>query len=102
MSGRRLLRLSGTGGLSCMQAHALETLEYDALLDQLARHAQSPLGRARALALAPSGDPKHITAELRRTTETVRYLNERGRFGLGGLADPQPPLHTLPLAGRRP
>ncbi len=82
-----------------MLAESLDALEYDALRDYLARHAQSPLGRARALALEPSSDPVAIRLELGRTTEAVRYLNEVGRFGLGGLADPEPLLDRLRVAG---
>jgi DNA mismatch repair protein MutS2 len=82
-----------------MRPETLETLEYDALLEHLARHSQSPLGRARALALEPSTDPAVVVAEIARTTEAVRFLSVRGRFGLGGLADPEPLLGRLRIAG---
>ncbi len=82
-----------------MRAETFEALEYGALREHLARHAQSPLGRDRALALAPSTEVAAIRADLGRTTEATRYLSEVGRFGLGGLADPEPLLARLRIAG---
>jgi DNA mismatch repair protein MutS2 len=82
-----------------MLPETLEALEYDALRDHLARHSQSPLGRARALALDPSTDVARIRADLGRTTAARRYLKEVGRLGLGGLADPEPLLARLRVSG---
>src|SRR3954471_2788639 len=82
-----------------MRLQTFDALEYDALREHLARFAQSPLGRARAIALEPSTDVAHIRRELGRATEAVRYMAERGRFGLGGLADPEPLLGRLRVAG---
>lgn len=84
---------------SAMRRETLEALEYGALLDRLARHAQSPLGRDRALALAPLTDVAAIRAEVGRTTEAVRYLDTVGRFGLGGLAEPEELLGRLRVSG---
>ena len=84
-----------------MQAETLEALEFDALREHLAGRAQSPLGRARALALAPSTDVAAIRAEVARTSEAVRYIVERGRFGLGGLEDPEPLVDRLRIGGIR-
>ncbi len=39
-----------------MQAETLDALDFDLLREHLAGRAQSPLGRARALELAPSTD----------------------------------------------
>lgn len=82
-----------------MNLETLETLEFEALREHLAGHAQSPLGRARALAVAPSTDRDVVRRGLQRTSEAKRYLAERGRFGLGGLADPEPLLGALSVAG---
>jgi DNA mismatch repair protein MutS2 len=82
-----------------MQAETLDALEFDVLREHLARRAQSPLGRARALALAPSTDAAAIRAGVARTSEAVRYMAERGRFGLGGLAEPEPLVERLRVGG---
>lgn len=82
-----------------MHRETHEALEYDALCEHLARHAQSPLGRVRALALEPSTNPLAIRRALGRTTEAARYLNEQGRFGLGGLVEPEALLARLRIGG---
>ncbi len=82
-----------------MLQETVQALEYDALREHLARHAQSPLGRARALSLKPLVDVAAIRTELGRSSEARRYLNEVGRFGLGGLADPESLLGRLRIAG---
>ena len=84
-----------------MRLGTLEALEYDALLERLAGHSQSPLGRRLALELEPSTDVAAIRLALGRTTEAARYMAERGRFGLGGLADPEPLLASLRVGGVR-
>lgn len=82
-----------------MNSEARGALEYGALREHLARHTQSPLGRALALDLEPLTDRLAIRRALGRTTEASRFLNDRGRFGLGGLADPEPLLDRLRVAG---
>ncbi|MCC6745340.1 MAG: endonuclease MutS2 [Acidobacteria bacterium] len=82
-----------------MNSEALGALEFGALRETLARHTQSPLGRAIALGVEPSTGRVAIRRALGRTTEASRFLNERGRFGLGGLADPGPLMDRLRVAG---
>lgn len=82
-----------------MSSEAREALEFEALKEQLARHTQSPRGRALALGIEPMTDRLAIRRALGRTTEASRFLNERGRFGLGGLADPEPLIARLRVAG---
>ena len=82
-----------------MSSEAREALEFEALREQLARHTQSPRGRALALDIEPMTDRLAIRRALGRTTEASRFLNERGRFGLGGLADPEPLIARLRVAG---
>src|SRR5215207_8947434 len=95
---RTLLRSTQSKG-SHMRLQTFDALEYDALREHLARFTQSPLGRSRALALEPSTDVARIRLELGGATEAVRYMAEHGRFGLGGLADPEPLLDRLRVAG---
>lgn len=82
-----------------MNSEARGALEFQALREQLARHTQSPLGRSRALELQPTADRLAILRALGRTSEASRFINVRGRFGLGGLADPEPLLDRLRVVG---
>lgn len=94
-----LVCLTSRGPVPTMREQTFETLEYDALRDQLARHVQSPLGRALALALEPSIDRARILRDLGRTSQAAQFLAERGRLGLGGLAEPGPLLDRLRIVG---
>src|ERR1044071_7254524 len=82
-----------------MNDRTFQTLEIDNLLNLVARHVQTPLGRKRALALRPSTDREWIERELRRTTECVDYLTTGGAFGLGEVRDPDASLIELQIAG---
>lgn len=82
-----------------MDDRTFKTLELDALVALLAGHVQTPLGRRRALDLAPSTDLEWINRELDRTTECVDYFNTGGVFGLGNLTDPEESLAKLQVAG---
>jgi len=82
-----------------MDQHTFDTLELQALLDLLARHVSTPLGRARALNLRPSKDRSAIERALSLTTECVRYLEAGQRFGLSGIEDPDPSLARLQVEG---
>lgn len=82
-----------------MDERTFKTLELDSLINLLARHVQSPLGRKRALALLPYTDRDHINLELDRTTECENYLRTGGSFGLGDLVDPSDSLAELHIEG---
>ena len=61
-----------------MQPTALRALEFDRVREALAREAATPLGRARAEALAPSTTPGDVQRLLTLTTE-ARDLQQDGR-----------------------
>ncbi len=82
-----------------MDERTFQTLELDGLVNLLARHVQSPLGRRRARALTPSVDREHINRELDLTTEASDYLTSGGAFGLGEINDPANSLAQLQVAG---
>lgn len=82
-----------------MEQHTFETLELGALLDLLARHVQTPLGRGRALGLKPTNDRTAIDRALDLSTECVRFLDTGQRFGLMGIEDPEPSLSRLQVEG---
>ena len=82
-----------------MDDRTFETLELGALVELLARHVHSALGRKRALALRPSTDPAEINRALDLTTECAHYLSSGERFGLSGIEDPEPSIAQLQIEG---
>lgn len=82
-----------------MDERTFKTLELDALVNLLARHVQTPLGRKRAIALLPSTDRDHINRELDVTTECADYLATGGAFGLADVSDPEASLAQLQVVG---
>jgi DNA mismatch repair protein MutS2 len=82
-----------------MDERTFKTLELDALVNLLARHVQTPLGRKRALALAPMTDRDRVNHELDLTTECANYFTTGGTFGLNEVADPESSLAELRVAG---
>jgi DNA mismatch repair protein MutS2 len=82
-----------------MDERTFKSLEFEALVALLARHVQTPLGRKRAAALAPSIDRTNINEELDRTTDCANYLSTGGAFGLSDLADPEDSLAELQVEG---
>lgn len=82
-----------------MDERTFKTLELDALINLLARHVQTPLGRRRVHALAPVTDGGQINHGLDLTTEGTNYLTTGGAFGLNEVADPESSLAELRVAG---
>ena len=82
-----------------MDVRTFNTLELDALVALLARHVQTPLGRKRALALAPMTEPGSVNQALDLTTECSDYFKTGGSFGLGDVADPTASLAELRVVG---
>jgi DNA mismatch repair protein MutS2 len=82
-----------------MDSRTFEALELGSLIELLARHVQTPLGRKRVLELQPSTDREQILDSLEITTEAAEYLKTGGGFGLGGIEDPEPALAQLAVEG---
>ena len=82
-----------------MDNRTFKTLDFESLVNLLARHVQTPLGRKRVIALLPSSDRAHIDRELDRTTECANYLSTGGAFGLGEIEDPEESLSQLQVEG---
>ncbi|MFZ5898776.1 MAG: endonuclease MutS2 [Bacillota bacterium] len=68
-------------------ARTLERLEFNKILERLARHVSSPLGREGALALTPTSDLASITRMLAETGEAVLLLRLDPTAELGGWYD---------------
>lgn len=82
-----------------MQARALRALEFDVVLERLARHALTPLGRDRALALEPLTDAAAIVDALALTSEAVAYRAAGGSLALSASDDLDQILEGLSVGG---
>src|SRR5215471_4930790 len=92
-----------------MQATALRALEFDRIREALAHEALTPLGRARAVALEPSGDAAEVARRLALTAESVAFVRDDGSLAvsapedleviLRGLEVGDGPLEPLALLG---
>ena len=82
-----------------MDPHSIATLELSSLLDLVARHSQTPLGRERVLNLKPAADRSEIEYALDLTMECIAFLESGQRFGLSGIADPETSFMRLQVEG---
>src|SRR3978361_376501 len=82
-----LLSRSAPESLSTLRETSATALEWTRLRDHLAGRTQSPLGRARVLALEPSRDLQIIERAQQLTAELRIFLAAGGTFGFGGLFD---------------
>jgi DNA mismatch repair protein MutS2 len=82
-----------------MSGHALEVLEFERVLERVARRASSDLGRERVRALRPRARREDIVRELGRVASVMRFLAERPEWSLGALPDVRGPLAQLATEG---
>jgi DNA mismatch repair protein MutS2 len=92
-----------------MQAAALRALEFDRIREVLSREALTPLGRARARALAPAIEAGEVVAALRLTSAAAAFTQGGGSLAVDapdGLLDilaaleiEDQPLDPLALVG---
>jgi DNA mismatch repair protein MutS2 len=82
-----------------MIGHALEVLEFERVLDRVARRASSELGRERVRSLRPRADREWIGRELARVGAAVRFRALRPDFALGPLPDVRASLAQLGTEG---
>lgn len=82
-----------------MNAHSLKILEFNFVLEALARKTGTPYGRAEALAITPSTSPA-VIAEQQAVTGEARKMLEAG-IGLdfGNVQDIRPALGALAAEG---
>lgn len=80
-------------------SQTLETLEYPAILAQLARHTAFSVSRELALALTPSSDVIEIRRRLRLTREARRLLDDHNDATIGGARDIRAALGRARLGG---
>ncbi|NNL29368.1 MAG: hypothetical protein HKO77_00005, partial [Gemmatimonadetes bacterium] len=82
-----------------MNAHALDVLEFERVLERVARRAASKPGRARIRALRPSDDPAFVRRELRRVTAVQRFVEDRPEWVPGVIPDVREDLSQLRVDG---
>jgi DNA mismatch repair protein MutS2 len=82
-----------------VDAETRRALEFDELLEQVARFACTRAGAAGVGALAPRIDVDEISAELQAVAEAREHLTAHGRLVPTGLPDPEPAFRRLTLAG---
>ncbi|MFN2974249.1 endonuclease MutS2 [Terriglobus aquaticus] len=74
-------------------------LEWERLRETIAGRTQSPLGRARVLAMEPGRDLRTIEQQQQLAQEMGRYLAVGGDFGFGGLFDANSLLDKARITG---
>jgi DNA mismatch repair protein MutS2 len=79
--------------------HALEVLEFERVLERVARRASSDAGKARILALRPMDDTESVSRELARVSATMRFVDAAPSWGLASIADVGPELAQLAAEG---
>jgi DNA mismatch repair protein MutS2 len=82
-----------------MSEHALEVLEFERVLERVARRASSELGRLRVRQLRPRTDRDEIVRELARVAAALRFQEERPEWGLGPIPDVTESLEQLSVEG---
>ena len=82
-----------------MQESVLKTLEYDKILQRVAEHAASSLGKERVLALRPSADRNVILQAQEETADALRLLLAFGNPPLFGIYPIRAALKRASLGG---
>ena len=89
------------GSILDIDRESRESLEFDGLLELVAGHAATDLGRRRIRGLSPSSDPLAVADRLAAVAETARFVEVHGLVVGSGLQDPLPSLERLRVAGAR-
>jgi DNA mismatch repair protein MutS2 len=85
--------------LLLMNEQAFATLEYDRARALVRRGAQTPMGRARAEALAPFDDLASLRRELTALAETIELRRRGVSWSFSEMADPAEALARLRIEG---
>ena len=70
-----------------MTTHALEVLEFERVLERVARHASSEAGRSHIRSLRPSSEAQWIRRELRRVRAVRDLIEASENWALGPIPD---------------
>lgn len=82
-----------------MNDQAFGTLEYEGARALVRRYAQTPVGRARAEALAPLSSAEEVRRALRAVSECVELRARGARWSFSELSDPAEAIARLRIEG---
>ncbi|HEX8177934.1 MAG TPA: Smr/MutS family protein [Pyrinomonadaceae bacterium] len=82
-----------------MNEQAFAVLEYEELRALVRRYAQTPMGRARAAALAPLGDAHAVRRALAGVAEALELRRRGAGWSFSELADPTDALARIRIEG---
>ena len=80
-----------------MNNKALKTLEYTKIIEMLAAHASSPLGKIRCEDLLPSCSPGEIEYKQEQTQDALSRLFQKGNINFGRAKDIRDSLKRLEI-----
>ena len=78
--------------MSIVNEKAFRDLEFDRLKERLKAFASSPLGETALAALTPFENRSDLEQETAAVREAIAFLEQKGRFSLGGVTDLTPIL----------
>src|SRR5579859_4581197 len=78
---------------------AVQTLEFEAVREQLARHSSFSAGRELALALLPTSELGEARRRQATTAEALKLPGLRPGLHLGGVHDVRPPAERARVGG---
>lgn len=82
-----------------VDAKILKTLEFNKILNKLKNHADTDLGKQRALALIPKRNFSEVIALLKLTDEAVKVERLKGSPPFGGIRDIRASIHRSRIGG---
>ncbi len=80
-----------------MNQKALQILEFDKIIQLLAKQATSSAGREKCLALLPSSDPEEIRQAQQETGDALTRIYQKGSLSFSGLSNPEGSLKRLEI-----
>lgn len=82
-----------------MHHKALKTLEFNKIIEQLAAHATSAIGKEKAQQLLPSANFDEVLQWQAETDESAKILRLKGDVPLGGIFDIRPQAKRAQIGG---
>lgn len=80
-----------------MNQKALQILEFDKIIQLLAKQSTSSAGREKCLALLPSSDPEEIRQAQQETGDALTRIYQKGSLSFSGLSNPEGSLKRLEI-----
>lgn len=80
-----------------MNQKVLQILEFDKIIQLLAKQATSNAGREKCLALMPSSDPDQIRQTQQETSDALTRIYQKGSLSFSGLSNPEASMKRLEI-----